>query len=241
MVAVGVVVGVAVGVGVAVAVGVVVGEITMPIDHRTLAARDAGKRTVPAGQTPLDDKLNHRFLNVIREGKAARDAGTVSPYHGHSLEHCLHATGWVSRDLRLALNESRARTEKAEAERDGAISTLDAWFDRRKLGRDAVDQAVLDCAKGYLRTCRVGGMPQEASDAVLAVIGDMARLAVFADLFIRLDRERLEKAEAERDTLRAALAGLVSTIWLDGPNADNIVNCDALEAARAALKGDSDE
>lgn len=85
---------------------------------RLRAERDAGKRTVPAGQTPLDDKLNHRFLDVIREGEAARDAGTASPYHGHSLEHCLHATGWVSRDLRLALDEARARAEEAEAERD---------------------------------------------------------------------------------------------------------------------------
>lgn len=70
---------------------------------------------IPAGQTPLDDKLNHRFLDVIREGEAARDAGTASPYYGQSLEHCLHATGWVSRDLRLALDEARARAEKAEA------------------------------------------------------------------------------------------------------------------------------
>lgn len=91
---------------------------------RLRAERDAGKRTVPAGQTPLDDKLNHRFLDVIREGEAARDAGTASPYHGHSLEHCLHATGWVSRDLRLALDEARARTEKAEAERDRLRAAL---------------------------------------------------------------------------------------------------------------------
>lgn len=208
---------------------------------RLRAEKDAKqvKRTVPAGQTPLDDKLNHRFLDVIREGEAARDAGTASPYHGHSLEHCLHATGWVSRDLRLALDEARARTEKAEAERDDAISTLDAWFDRRKLGHDAVDQAVLDCAKGYLRTCRVGGMPQEASDAVLAVIGDMAHLAVFADLFIRLDRERLEKAEAERDALRDALANIAVMGFDNDPAVSNAIAKSAVNQARAALKGDT--
>lgn len=108
--------------------------------------------------------------------------------------HDAHFVAWQS---------AKSRAEKAEAERDAAISTLDAWFDRRELGHDAIDQAVLDCAKGYLRTSRVGGMPQEESDAVLAVIEDMARLSVFADLFIRLDQERLEKAEAERDALRA--------------------------------------
>ena len=93
---------------------------------RLRAEKDAKqvKRTVPAGQTPLDDKLNHRFLDVIREGEAARDAGTASPYHGHSLEHCLHATGWVSRDLRLALDEACARAAKAEAERERLRAVL---------------------------------------------------------------------------------------------------------------------
>ena len=96
----------------------------MTIDHDAIAAK--APRTVPDGQTPLDDKLNHRLLDVIREGEAARDAGTGSPYHGHSLEHCLHATGWVSRDLRLALDEARARAEKAEAERDAAQRVMSA-------------------------------------------------------------------------------------------------------------------
>lgn len=73
------------------------------------SAQQAARCVVPDGQTPLDDKLNHRFLDVIKEGGTARDAGTGSPYHGHSLEHCLHSVGWVSRDLRLALEESRSR------------------------------------------------------------------------------------------------------------------------------------
>ena len=105
--------------------------------------------------------------------------------------------------------------KRLRAERDDAISTLDAWFDRRELVHDAVDQAVLDCAKGYLRTSRVGGMQQEESDTVLAVIEDMARLSVFADLFIRMDRERLEKTEAERDRLRAALDDIAAAaFWI---------------------------
>ena len=64
--------------------------------------------TVPEGQTPLDDNLGHRLLDVIREGERARDSGASSPYHGHSLEHCLHATGWVKRDLRIALDKALA-------------------------------------------------------------------------------------------------------------------------------------
>lgn len=54
-------------------------------------------------ETPLDGKLGHRLLDVYNEGQRARDEGTRSPYGGQSLEHCLHAAGWVSRDLQLAL------------------------------------------------------------------------------------------------------------------------------------------
>jgi len=64
-------------------------------------------------------------------------------------------------------------------------SVLDAWFDRRKLGHAAVDAAVLGAAKGYLRTCSNGGMPKKQVDAALAVIEDMARLSIFADLYAR--------------------------------------------------------
>jgi hypothetical protein len=65
------------------------------------------KNPVPEGQTPLDDSLSHRYLDVIKEGRDAFDSGASSPYHGHSLEHCLHATGWVQRDLRVALDKAK--------------------------------------------------------------------------------------------------------------------------------------
>ena len=80
------------------------------------AAPDVGEEKrvkVPGGQTPLDDNLSHRYLAVLDEGSKARDSGEGSPYHGHSLEHCLHATGWVSRDLRLALNKAREECKTA--------------------------------------------------------------------------------------------------------------------------------
>ena len=75
--------------------------------------------------------------------------------------------------------------KKEIEEKLDAISTLDAWFDRRKLAHDSLDQAVVDAASGYLRTSRCGGMKQKDSDLVLAVIQNMARLSVFADLFAR--------------------------------------------------------
>jgi hypothetical protein len=83
-----------------------------------------------------------------------------------------------------------AEVERLRDEKDDAISTLDAWFDRRKLGHEAVDQAVLDAAKGYLRVSRNGGMDHEQSDLIEGVIADMARLGMFADLFARAALEK---------------------------------------------------
>lgn len=64
---------------------------------------------VPAGQTPLNATLGHKYLDVVSEGAASRDSGEHSPYHGHSLEHCLHGIGWVQRDLRLALDQANRK------------------------------------------------------------------------------------------------------------------------------------
>lgn len=64
----------------------------------------SGRIKVPEGQTPLNDDLKHRLLDVFSEGMKARKTGTSSPYHGHSLEHCLYASGWVQQDLRMALD-----------------------------------------------------------------------------------------------------------------------------------------
>ena len=83
------------------------------------------------------------------------------------------------------IEKLRGELAKEIEEKLDAISTLDAWFDRRKLAHDSLDQAVVDAASGYLRTSRCGGMKQKDSDLVLAVIQNMARLSVFADLFAR--------------------------------------------------------
>ena len=80
---------------------------------------------------------------------------------------------------------ARQRGGSHDAARDDAIDTLNAWFDRRKLAHEAIDEAVLNAARGYLRTSRSGGMDNETSDMIEGVIEDMARLAVFADLFAR--------------------------------------------------------
>lgn len=89
------------------------------------------------------------------------------------------------------IEELEAKLAKAELDKRDAISTLNAWFDRRKLAHAAIDQAVVDAASGYLRTSRSGGMSSEESDLVLGVILDMARLSVFADLFARSSLEEI--------------------------------------------------
>lgn len=60
------------------------------------------------GATPLDDKLGRSLLDVFNEGQKAFDSGTVSPYRGNTLEHCIHAMGWVQRDLRVSLDKAQA-------------------------------------------------------------------------------------------------------------------------------------
>ena len=107
-----------------------------------------------------------------------------------------------------------ARAEKAEAERDarGSEDVLQNFFDRREAGHQEFDPLVLQAARGYLRTCRVGGMPEKLSKKIEAAIEDMARVGVFANAFAQVKQywdspeARAEKAEAERDALRDALA-----------------------------------
>ena len=98
------------------------------------------------GETPLNGDLGHPLLDVFKAGELARDNGTPSPYSGHSLEHCLHAAGWVKRDLRLALDAAQARLSEAtpatapapDAARD---ERLDAAAECLKTLRDYVSDA----------------------------------------------------------------------------------------------------
>jgi hypothetical protein len=42
------------------------------------------------------------------------------------------------------------------------------------------DETVLEAVRGYLATCRSGGMPKELSDKIDAVVADAARLQYFS-------------------------------------------------------------
>lgn len=88
----------------------------------------------------------------------------------------------------IKLYESQIAVLKEQKEM--AVSVLDAWFDRRKLAHNEIDNAVLGAVAGYLRVSNNGGMPKEDSDLIFGVVKDMARLAVFADLFARFKVEQ---------------------------------------------------
>jgi hypothetical protein len=114
------------------------------------------------------------------------------------------------------LEAARLDAKKAVEEKLDAISKLDAWFDRRKLGHKAVDQAIVDAASGYLRICRVGGMDFGESDRILAAIQDMAQLSLFADLFARATLAEIEGAEAMTDDTPARLRILARAAEVTG-------------------------
>lgn len=98
----------------------------------------------------------------------------------------------------------KVRAERSEVERDDAIDTLKAWFDVRELAHDAIDETVLDAARGYLRTSRSGGMDQETSDMIEGVICDMARLSIFADIFAlaQIDAKSVDISDTDKAVLR---------------------------------------
>ncbi len=96
----------------------------------------------------------------------------------------------VARDEKIAsLREQLVSLEEAELD---SRHTLTAWFDTQELARDAIDPTVLDAAKGFLRTCRVGGMDPDESDLVITYIEMMSQQNLFADLFLRTRIEDIE-------------------------------------------------
>lgn len=86
--------------------------------------------------------------------------------------------------------EKEDTLENLREQRDDALSTLNAWFDQRPLSHKAIDQAVLNAAKGYLRTCQSGGMTRKQANLVQGVLYAMAEHGVFADIYTRIIMEK---------------------------------------------------
>lgn len=81
----------------------------------------------PMAYTPLNEKLGHPLLDVFNAGCTARDAGRgTSGYPGNSLEHVIHAAGWVQRDLRLALDKHQGKEPKMTQTREQITAQIEA-------------------------------------------------------------------------------------------------------------------
>lgn len=200
--------------------------------RRAPSAQRVARCVVPDGQTPLDDKLNHRFLDVIKEGGTARDAGTGSPYHGHSLEHCLHAVGWVSRDLRLALEESRSRAApSAPVEVEGLVAELlkaDLGHEPGTLFTEAATALTSLQTALASKEAECEGLKARAEKAEAELALSDANAVRMTKAYDRHDKKMMEcaeQAQAENARLTAALAeseaklaaGLEACDLFDGP------------------------
>ena len=131
-----------------------------------------GRCKVPIGQTPLNDKLSHPMLDVFNEGSVARDQGTVSPYHGHSLEHLIHAAGWVQRDLRLALDAKAPNPPDSAGELDALVAELlhRHETEMRARGRSSIDYTTKWRQAADTLTALRAITPAEANAASASVI-----------------------------------------------------------------------
>lgn len=125
------------------------GQMTLSAQTGELGARDKPGEPCPNCGTPL-------WRRTWRQ--EAEDALAM-------------ATNLLTENRTLTDNLAEAREHAKDVE-----STLDAWFDTKSITRDQIGPKMMDAAKGYLRTSRVGGMSQEESDTVEGVIADMIRL-----------------------------------------------------------------
>lgn len=59
------------------------------------------------------------------------------------------------------------------------------------------DRTVLDAMRGYLATCRSGGMPKDLSDKIEAAVADAARLQYFS-VALAVDMQAKSHSDAKR-------------------------------------------
>lgn len=86
------------------------------------------------------------------------------------------AAGWNK------CEERRLQAEQAEAERDDALHTLEAWFDLAARAEEAGADVLRDSVNTYLRTALNGGMPLEHVQVVRDVLDESARLYLWRAL-----------------------------------------------------------
>lgn len=115
------------------------------------AARRIGQALFTGGSTSAKEvdysALEYRAVaHLIDEGARARRDGTPNPYRGNTIEHMLHARGWLTEDLRLALidaSPSYARSQGVTVQdKDSALfkNGYEAGFKDAQLERKSAWQ-----------------------------------------------------------------------------------------------------
>lgn len=82
--------------------------------------------------------LEYRVMaHILNEGSEARREGTNNPYKVNSIEHLLHAEGWLKEDLRLALIKADPKYAQSQLAHDRNRGQID----HAELGADAMKWA----------------------------------------------------------------------------------------------------
>lgn len=120
----------------------------------TAEAEKLFKREAPSNRH-CNQLINgtHWVLEVFKDGERARETGDACPWPGGTLENALHAAGWVSRDLRITLDQARKRLDALESKRldlvPGIIYTSpeDQEYVAQKSGTFTEDEILLDITR----------------------------------------------------------------------------------------------
>lgn len=94
------------------------------------------------------------------------------------------SAGWIAceQSAHQLIATKDAELSALREERDDAVSTLTAWFDMAaKIEAEAVP-VIMGGLRGYIRTARNGGMPDEYAAPALAVLEDYCKLQMGRDL-----------------------------------------------------------
>lgn len=100
------------------------------------------------------------------------------------------------------VEELRAENARLKDQVGAAQSTLTSWFEIKGLAQKELVPEFIDMVKGYLRTSRNGGMPQEQSDIVENVLEDFAEKYLVLSMWPLL----LRIAEEKRGELKVPIS-----------------------------------
>jgi hypothetical protein len=82
-----------------------------------------------------------------------------------------------------AVDDKDMRIAELEAQVRDLTQTMGAWFDTRKRAQEELGPILSDAMKGYLRTCRCGGMDTDESQKIEAAFDAFAESCTGDALF----------------------------------------------------------